>query len=358
VREPSACVECLRRGWLLLALAPYIERANSATPGSRAPELLALGDERLAATVAPKAATRLLASADLPEARLREQVRSAGAWSVCRHDDRFPSGLADAPDGPRGLFAVGDPDRLADLRRSPVVTVVGARRASGYGRQVAERLGRDLAAAGAVVVSGMAFGIDGAAHRGALEGGRTVAVLGCGADVAYPAAHRALHRAICRDGLVLSELPPGASAWRWAFPARNRVMAALGQMTVVVEGAERSGSLITAQQAEDLGRDVGAVPGPVTSAVAAGPNGLLAAGAHVIRDAQDALDAVLGPGMATIERSGPPLEPGLLAALHAVERGEGASVSALALGRLELLGYVECSPLGAYSRTLLAAPRS
>jgi DNA processing protein len=174
------------------------------------------------------------------------------------------------------------------------VTVVGARRASSYGREVARELGRELAAAGLVVVSGLAFGIDACAHRGALEAGLSFAVLGCGADVAYPAAHRSLWRRIGETGVILSELPPGTGPWRWTFPARNRIMAALGAMTVVVEAAERSGSLITADLAADLGRDLGAVPGPVGSRLSAGPNNLLAGGACVVRDAQDVLDAMLG----------------------------------------------------------------
>ncbi len=178
------------------------------------------------------------------------------------------------------------------------MTVVGARRASSYGREIARELGRELAAAGFLVVSGLAFGIDACAHRGALDAGLTVAVLGCGADVAYPAAHRSLWRRISEQGLVLSELPPGTGAWRWTFPARNRIMAALAGMTVVVEAAQRSGSLITADLAADLGRDLGAVPGPVNSRASAGANDLLAGGACLIRDAQDVLDAMLGPGVA------------------------------------------------------------
>ena len=199
--------------------------------------------------------------------------------------------------------------------------MVGARRASTYGREVARELGRELAAAGLVVVSGLAFGIDACAHRGALESGLTVAVLGCGADVAYPAAHRSLWRRIGESGLVLSELPPGSGAWRWTFPARNRIMAALSGMTVVVEAAERSGSLITADLAADLGRDLGAVPGPVDSRLSAGPNNLLAGGACLVRDAQDVLDAMLGAGAHRIERSGPGLTSGLSAVLETVERG-------------------------------------
>ena len=204
------------------------------------------------------------------------------------------------------------------------MTIVGARRATSYGREVARELGRELAAAGLVVVSGLAFGVDACAHRGALDAGRTIAVLGCGADIAYPAAHRALWRRICEQGLVISELPPGAAPWRWTFPARNRIMAALAGMTVVVEAAARSGSLITADLAADLGRDLGAVPGPVTSRASAGPNNLLAGGACVVRDAQDVLDAMLGAGAKRVDRAGPALDPDLAAVLTAVETGEAS----------------------------------
>src|SRR4029077_16910832 len=120
-------------------------------------------------------------------------------------------------------------------------------------------------------------------------------------------SHRSLWRRVQENGLVLSELPPGTGAWRWTFPARNRVMAALSGMTVVVEAAERSGSLITADLAADLGRDLGAVPGPIGSPLPAGPNNLLAGGACLVRDAQDVLDAMLGPGVRRIERAGPAL---------------------------------------------------
>ena len=202
------------------------------------------------------------------------------------------------------------------------MTIVGARRATSYGREIARELGRELAAAGMVVVSGLAFGIDGCAHRGALDAGRTIAVLGCGPDVAYPRSHRSLWRRICEEGLVVSELPPGAAPWRWTFPARNRIMAALAGMTVVVEAASRSGSLITTDLAADLGRDLGAVPGPVTSRASAGPNGLLAAGARLVRDAQDVLDAMLGPGQRRLAPSTPNLDSQLQTVLAAVEAGE------------------------------------
>jgi DNA processing protein len=219
------------------------------------------------------------------------------------------------------------------------------------------------------VVSGLAFGIDACAHRGAIEAGLTVAVLGCGADVAYPAAHRSLWRQIGERGLVLSELPPGSGAWRWTFPARNRIMAALSGMTVVVEAAERSGSLITADLAMDLGRDLGAVPGPVGSRLSAGPNNLLAGGACLVRDAQDVLDAMLGPGAGRIERAGPPLDAAQQAVLEALELGaetcDGVAAdlgltggeAAARLADLESHGYVNCSLVGVYTRTSLQPQR-
>jgi len=369
VSEPRACLECLRRSWLLAHLAPYIEKIATGAPGSRSPELLRLSDEDLAAAAAPKIAVRVLAGVvAIDERRLRAELCAAQCWAVCRHDALYPVGLADAADAPRALIGRGDPALLAELEPEGAVTVVGARRATPYGREVAREVARELAAAGLLVVSGLAFGIDACAHRGALEAGRTVAVLGCGADVAYPQAHRSLWRQVCERGLVLSELPPGAGAWRWTFPARNRIMAALAGMTVVVEGAERSGSLITADLAADLGRDLGAVPGPVTSRSSAGPNELLAGGACLVRNAQDVLDAMLGPGARRAERPGPGLESELAGVLEAVEGGldtPDAVAAALdlsgpqaatALATLEALGYLTCSLVGSYSRTMLQPP--
>jgi DNA processing protein len=366
VASPRACPDCLRRSWLLAALGPYIERTATGSPGSRSPELLRLSNEDLVAVAAPKVATQLLARvAALSEQHLAEQLRAARCWACCRHGELYPVGLRDAGDAPWALIARGNPGLLEGLEPFGAVTVVGSRRATSYGREVARELGRELASAGMVVVSGLAFGIDACAHRGAIDAGRTIAVLGCGPDTAYPAAHRSLWRRISEEGLVVSEFPPGAAPWRWTFPARNRIMAALAGMTVVVEAAARSGSLITADLAADLGRDLGAVPGPVTSRASAGPNNLLANGACLVREAQDVLDAMLGPGAERIERTGPPLDPGLAAVLAIVESGEdscdavAAALSlsgpeaAAALARLELLGYVVCSAMGVYSRTLL-----
>jgi DNA processing protein len=367
--EPRACPQCLRRSWLLELLGPYVERIATGEPGARSPELLRLANEDLVEVVAPKVGAQILRRAQaLSERSFEEALAAAECWACCRHGNLYPDSLREAADAPWALIGRGDRGLLADLEPYGAVTIVGARRATSYGREIARELGRALAAAGMVVVSGMAFGVDGCAHRGALEAGRTIAVLGCGPDVAYPGSHRSLWRRIAETDLVLSELPPGAAPWKWTFPARNRIMAALTGMTVVVEAAARSGSLITADLAADLGRDLGAVPGPITSRASAGPNNLLAGGACVIRDAQDVLDALLGPGARAIEPVGNALDPGLAAVLAAVDAGEctcdgvaasldlPAGEAAAALARLELLGYVTCSQLGLYARTLLAPP--
>ena len=364
-----ACEPCLRRMELVGRLAPYIEKVASGEPGARSPQLLALGDEDLARAVCGRKADRLLAeAAETAAVELRRELDDAGCWAVCRHHEAYPAGLLDLGDAPPALVGRGDRAGLARLAGDATVTVVGARRATSYGREIACELAAELARAGFAVISGLAWGVDGAAHEGALEGGFTAAVLGCGADLAYPRHHAGLYERLIDRGMVLSELPPGTGPWRWAFPARNRIMAALGSMTVVVEAAGRSGSLITAELASELGREVGAVPGPVGTRMSAGTNQLIADGARLVRDAQDVIDALLGPGAPTEPRCGPPLEPGMAAVLDRVEAGDrdadslavaagqdgGAAMAALA--QLELLGYLRRSFGGIYSRTSLPRP--
>lgn len=293
MNEPRACPDCLRRGWLLAHLAPYIERTLSAAPRSHLFDLLALSNTDLAMAVALQVAEQVLTQASVvPESRLAADLVAAQSWACCRHDDRFPAGLRAAPAAPWTLIGRGDHARLDRIDPSACVAVVGSRRATSYGREMARELGRDLAREGVTVVSGLAFGIDACAHRGALEAGSTVAVLGCGPDIAYPASHRSLWRQVAERGLVLSELPPGTGAWRWTFPARNRIVAGLCGMTVVIEAARRSGSLITANLTADLGRELGAVPGPVSSRASVGTNDLIAGGACLVRDASDVLGAL------------------------------------------------------------------
>jgi DNA processing protein len=369
VSESRACAPCLRRSWLLSLLGPYLEKTATGSVGKRSPELLRLSNEDLVEVVAPNAGKEMIGRVEAHgEDWFAEQLAAAECWAICRHDDRYPPGLRDAPDAAWALIGRGDAALIERLEPSAAVTIVGSRRATSYGREVARDLAGELATAGLVVVSGLAFGIDACAHRGALDaGGATIAVLGCGPDTAYPAAHRSLWRRVAETGAVVSELPPGSTPWRWSFPARNRVMAALAGMTVVVEAAARSGSLITADLAAELGRDLGAVPGPVTSRASAGPNELLAGGACVVRDGQDVLDAMLGAGARSLVRTGPPLDPAQAAVLAAVESGAttadavatatglAAAQAAASLTRLELLGYVTATPIGTFTRTLLAA---
>ena len=297
-------------------------------------------------------------------------------WVIERGAPEYPECLTDLDPPERPVLHVaGEPGAIAALHDDAVVTIVGARQASGYGLRVAERLGRDLAVAGVTVVSGMARGIDSAAHRGALIGGGfTIAVLASGPDVVYPATNRNLYRRILDSGAVVSEHPPGTRARRHHFPARNRIMAALGRVVVIVEGAQPSGSLITADLAAKLGRTVGAVPGQVGVRVAAGANDLIKDGAHLVRDARDVLDLLFGVGvtdhgfrleLAPPPRPGPAIEAPLRAVLDLV--GSGAATvdrvatdarvaprdAAVALARLERLGYVAADALGAYSLTAL-----
>ena len=207
-----------------------------------------------------------------------------------RRGPGYPALLAAIHDPPPAIFLRGDGE--TSTLSEPAVAVVGARACSAYGRSVARSLGRELAAAGLVVVSGMARGIDGEAHRGALEaGGVTVAVLGCGVDRDYPAAHAELARRICERGLVVSEYEPGIEPAPWRFPARNRIIAGLCEATVVVEARERSGALISADFALEEGREVLAVPGEITSALSAGTNALLRLGATPVTCAGDVLES-------------------------------------------------------------------
>lgn len=267
--------------------------------------------------------------------------------SIAVGDQRYPSLLAAIYDPPRRLYLRG---ARPELLGGPCVAVVGARACSPYGAQVARALGRELARAGAVVVSGLARGIDGEAHRGALEeGGATIAVLGCGIDRDYPRAHTELAGRIARDGLIVSEYPPGVEPAPWRFPARNRIVAGLSLATVVVEARDRSGALITAGFALDEGREVLAVPGQITSGVSTGANALLREGATPLLRADDVLDAV---GLQPAQRSPPKLGPEAAAVLAVlqdmpadtddlvVRTGLGASVVAAALTTLELEGLV------------------
>ncbi len=216
-----------------------------------------------------------------------------GPTELRRGSAGWPEGLEHLADPPDRLWALGRMELLSTSEvdgpgggGGPRVAIVGSRRATAYGRAVARELGAALAGIGARVLSGLAFGIDAAAHEGALEsgGGGCVAVLGSGVDVATPRAHQSLHRRLIREGVVLSEYAPGTRARPWHFPARNRILAALADEIVVVEAAERSGALITARLGLDLGREVHAVPGRIDAPTSRGTNALIADGARPIVD--------------------------------------------------------------------------
>jgi DNA processing protein len=216
-----------------------------------------------------------------------ERLRAMGARALPLLSPAYPPRLARLRDPAPLLLVRGDVDALA----APSVAIVGSRAATTYGLDAAYQLARDLARAGVVVISGLALGIDGAAHRGALEaGGRTVAVLACGPDRVYPAKHRGLARRIESQGAVVSELPLGTHPLRAFFPFRNRLISGMASAVVIVEARERSGSLITARHAANQGVDVFAVPGPITAPTSAGPNRLLRDGAYVALEAADVLD--------------------------------------------------------------------
>ena len=216
---------------------------------------------------------------------LRESCRAAGVAIRTRGEAGYPSALEALPDPPHVLFLRG---RLELLESGRLVTVVGARHCTPTGRRTAHALARELAEAGVVVISGLALGVDGAAHRGALEGGGgTVAVLGSGVDVPHPPSHGRLFRTLARRGLLVSEFLPGTPPRAHHFPRRNRILAALPKGVVVVEAARRSGAIITANQAVDLGREVMAVPGHVEDPGVQGNLDLFRDGAKVVWGAQD-----------------------------------------------------------------------
>jgi DNA processing protein len=361
-----ACDECLAYAWLISRLSGHLDQARG-----RIATVLALDAVRLLAAVGGSQRAALHSELSrFDAAAARDRAAAAGVELICRCDTAYPARLRELDGPPAVLHVAGGLDRFLEFVTGQPVAIVGARRATTYGFEVARSLGSDLGAAGIVVLSGMALGVDAAAHSGALAASApTVAVMPAGAERAYPPAKRALHAQICAAGAAISELPPGAQVRRWTFPARNRIIAALAAMTVVVEAGARSGALITAACARTLGRPVGAVPGKVTSRLAEGPNELLADGACVVRGAQDVLDLLFGTNARRVplpDRRW--LPPELHALLSAIADGE-ETMAALAraglpadrglaaLASLELEGYVRRDAGGRFSVRLCEPPR-
>lgn len=275
-----------------------------------------------------------------------------GIERLWRHDPRLPLELEDLQEfAPSCVTALGRVD-LLDVR--PRVAIVGTRRATSYGLRVTRELSGALARAGACIVSGMATGIDGAAHVAALDaGGSTIAILGTGLGIVFPRGHRALQSRLAAEGLLLSELEPFEHGTRWTFPKRNRLIAAISTLTIVVEAGEKSGARITSDFALDLGRSLAAVPGPIDQPQSAGTNALLRDGAHVIASVEDALALVgLTPPPRTPGRDATGDEAMVWAALAGSSMdietlcdrsGLPAARCMAAITTLELAGSIECA---------------
>lgn len=280
-----------RAAWVALTLVPGIGPA-------RFHDLLGVCHTAVGALAAPFELLRTVLGISGPAAAVRvasvesgervlEQVQRLGGRTILATDPEFPQILKSIPESPPVLFALGD---LALLER-PAVAMVGSRNHSDYGEEVCRRVAWEAAAAGVVVVSGMARGLDAIAHAAALDaGGATIGVLGNGLGVVYPAANRQLYERVVAGGLLVTEFPPGERPNAGSFPRRNRIISGLARVTVVVEAAAGSGALITASTGLDQGRDVMTVPGPITSPRSVGCNRLIRDGAAPLLETRDLLD--------------------------------------------------------------------
>ena len=288
-----------------------------------------------------------------------EQMEAAGIRLLTEEEDAFPERLRLIPDPPPALFVYG---RDLDPAQ-PAVGMVGARSATPHGRAFAEQLAAELSEAGVLVVSGMALGIDGASHRGALNGpGGTAGVLGCGIDVVYPAYHAKLYREIVQKGTLLSEYAPGMKGLAHHFIARNRLISGLSDAVIVVEARKKSGSLITAEYALNQGRDVMAVPGRPGDPLSEGTNRLLKDGAACCTCVQDVLDLLKIPLKKESQKRRTPALSGEEKTVYDALKAGAAHPDALArqtgipverllqiLLALELDGLVQAQPAGLYA---------
>lgn len=293
--------DCLRPAQKVAAHFPALEdifRASSK-------KLAALGVEKEKAD-------------ELTSPRLFEQAAQTLSWLAKKgyflltvDDPGYPQYLREIFDPPSVLYGAGRPDVLSE----PAVAVVGARRPTPYGKAMAEKLARDLAATGLTVVSGLARGIDSCAHWGALESGRTVAVLGSGLDDIYPPENKGLLRKIAEEGAVITEFPPSMPPFAFHFPLRNRIISGLSMATVVVEATRQSGSLITARLSLEQNREVMAVPGSLTSELSRGTNWLIKSGAKLVETWEDVVEELPAPARErflsrrTEEKRRPPMSP-------------------------------------------------
>lgn len=362
----EACQDCLRRSWLLAVLSTRL--AYHARDRGRLLALLALGDEELVQAIGGRRRGELRAR----YARFtREDINwEAGVETICRHHPGYPRGLALAGDrAPRMLYVADGARRLVELGSEPTVAIVGSRRATDYGMEMARSLARGLAASGVTVAGGLSDGIAVAAQAGALEvDGKTLTVLDGGLDVGCPARRRALYGRLRKAGSAVAELPCGCGVRQWCDTARERTLASLAELTIVVEADEDPGDLVGARVTKALGRTVAAVPGRVTSPVSRGTHALLMEGVALVRGPGDALE-LLYRGNPLRRSAGTPritttpkpaeLEPRLKETLEQVGAGRdtpakltGASKDTgevlLALSELELMGLLTRGDGGRY----------
>ena len=345
----DACGDCLRRSWLLGMLSGPLGYPSGRR---RLLELLALGDEQLIQAIGGGRRK------DLRERYARFEPRdirwSAGVEAICRHHRGYPQALA-GDGAPRMLYVAAPAQRLEELGAQPAVAIVGSRRATDYGMEMARSLARGLAASGVAITGGLADGIAVAAQEGALEAqGNVLAVMDGGLDVACPARRHALYQRLRKVGCPVAELPPDCDARRWGYIACERIVVGMAQLTIVVEADEGPRELLGARIAKALGRTVAAVPGRVTSPVSRGTHALLMEGAALVRGPKDALDLLYkgnaAQGMIRMPKA-IQLEPRLKATLERVGAGRDtpakltagsadAGAVLLALSELELMGLL------------------
>ncbi len=352
----SACPDCLRRAWLLVRLAGHLDVQREQVAG-----LLDRADEDLIEAVGGSHTAAVRAEWDGFDADgYRGHCDEAEVETLCRCDPAYPGKLRDLDGEPAVLHVAGGMGRFLELLGQDSVAIVGARRASPYAMENARSLGRGVAG-NLTVISGMASGVDTAAHEGALYArGGTIAVLASSPERPYPPSGRRLHREIIAAGAVVSELGPGVPARRWMFPARNRIIAALADMTVVVAARMGSGAMLTIAEAERLGRLTGGVPGQITAPLSWGPHAVVKRGGELVRGPDDVLMALDHAAPAPLSARERLDDPQLLVLFDALadgyepgeaftEAGLGAERGLAALAALEMSGCVRRGAGGRYT---------
>jgi DNA processing protein len=356
VRRRGACPDCLRRAWLLVRLAGHLDVQREHLSG-----LLECADEDLIEAVGGSHVGEVRAEwKGLDADAYRGRCDAAEVETLCRCDPAYPAKLRDLDGEPAVLHVAGGLERFLELAAADSVAIVGARRASPYALESARSLARGVAGQ-LTVVSGMASGVDTAAHEGALYvRGGTIAVLASSPERPYPPSGRRLHQEIIGVGAVVSELGPGVPARRWMFPARNRIIAALADMTVVVAARVGSGAMLTIAEAETLGRRTGGVPGQVTAPLSWGPHAVVRLGGDLVCGPDDVLTALDRHGLAPVTARGRVDDPQLVILLDALadgyeppqaftEAGLDAQRGLAALAALELNGCVRRQAGGRYT---------